>query len=466
MSAGEFMRGVIRDSGTREGHSPCFGFRAFFERELMRYARTIVFMLCMLLPPAAGHALNDSYRYPVLDSYESTIMGTPDRLRAHPPEKMEMRRLYLKVIPGLKMPKVFYYEKGLRCTLAYQRKKAPLVFLISGTGGDDQSSKLMAMTGQLYKAGFHVITLPSPTHPNFIICASRSHIPGNPAEDAEDLYHAMETAWDKVKGDIEVSGFYLSGYSLGGTHSAFVARVDEERKVFNFRRVLMVNPAVNLYNSVSRIEGLLDTIPGGQKRIGAYLNSMLNRFSLYFFSKGDSVDMGEEFLYDIYNDRVLTYDEAGSIIGLSFRLSLAGMIFASDVMTNGGYVVPKNRVLKATDPLGDYFLVSMHLSFHDYISEYFFPAYAKLHPGVTRDELIGNLGLKVIEGYLRSSSKISVVTNADDFILSPGEVRYLRDVFGDRATIYPRGGHLGNLEFRDNMAAFVAFFNEEGGARP
>jgi len=51
----------------------------------------------------------------------------------------------------------------------------------------------------------------------------------------------MENAWNKVKGDIEVSEFYLGGYSLGGTQAAFVAKIDEERRIFNFRKVIMVN---------------------------------------------------------------------------------------------------------------------------------------------------------------------------------------------------------------------------------
>jgi len=63
-----------------------------------------------------------------------------------------------------------------------------------------------------------------------------------------------------------VSEFYLGGYSLGGTQAAFVAKIDEERRIFNFRKVIMVNPVVNLYNSVTRIEGLLDKIPVAQRK--------------------------------------------------------------------------------------------------------------------------------------------------------------------------------------------------------
>jgi hypothetical protein len=54
------------------------------------------------------------------------------------------------------------------------------------------------MMKELYKAGYHVVVPPSSTHTNFIINASHSHIPGDLAEDAADLYRAMETVWNDV----------------------------------------------------------------------------------------------------------------------------------------------------------------------------------------------------------------------------------------------------------------------------
>jgi hypothetical protein len=219
----------------------------------------------------------------------------------------------------------------------------------------------------------------------------------------------------------------------------------------------MVNPAVNLYNSATRIEGLLDKIPGGPRKIGVYFNNMLAKFT-EFYHRGDFIDFNDKLLYAVYKSKLFSHVEDGGLIGLSYRISSAGMIFSSDVMTNGGYVVPKNRILSATDPLDDYFLVCIHLSFINYFDEYLYPYFLKKRPGLTREEFIDSLGLKSIEGYLKSSSKFGVITNDNDFILAPGELDYLRQLFGERTKVYPRGGHLGNLEYRDNMAYFVEFF--------
>jgi hypothetical protein len=31
-------------------------------------------------------------------------------------------------------------------------------------------------------------------------------------------------------------------------------------------------------------------------------------------------------------------------------------------------------------------------------------------------------------------------------------------MFGDRARIHPKGGHVGNLDYRDNVAYIIEFF--------
>jgi hypothetical protein len=53
-----------------------------------------------------------------------------------------------------------------------------------------------------------------------------------------------------------------------------------------------------------------------------------------------------------------------------------------------------------------------------------------------------------------------VMTNENDFILTREELDYLRQLFGERAKIYPRGGHLGNLEYKENLAYMVEFFKK------
>ena len=72
--------------------------------------------------------------------------------------------------------------------------------------------------------------------------------------------------------------------------------------------------------------------------------------------------------------------------------------------------------------------------------------------------MIQQLSMRSIENYLRTSPKIGMIHNEDDIILQPGEIDYLRDVLGSRATIYPHGGHCGNMAYPENVNAMVGFF--------
>ncbi len=165
----------------------------------MKHLRLIL-IASLLLLPMPGHAADDGYGYPIPGSYEASIMGTPTRLIPELPAKIPTRDLVLHIFPDRQRPPIFFYEDGLHCTFAYQKQKAPLVFLIGGAGANDRTSNLLTMMKAFYQAGFHVITLPSPSISNFIVSASQSGVPGDLTEDAADLYRAMEVAWKQVGG--------------------------------------------------------------------------------------------------------------------------------------------------------------------------------------------------------------------------------------------------------------------------
>jgi hypothetical protein len=83
-------------------------------------------IFCLVFLPALSRA-DGGYGYPIPGDYEATVIGTPDKLKSPPPSRILVRRLVLDVVPDIKKPDIFFYDEGLRCTLAYQEKKAPLV---------------------------------------------------------------------------------------------------------------------------------------------------------------------------------------------------------------------------------------------------------------------------------------------------------------------------------------------------
>lgn len=216
-----------------------------------------------------------AYDYPLADPIEATILGTSAQYMPELPEHIRVKQYEtIDVFPDRKAPRLFFYNEELRYSVAYHNYKAPLIFMIAGTGAGYDSSKMQMMQKAFFQAGFHVVALSSPTHPNFIVSASTSGMPGYLPADSEDLYRVMEMLWARARKKELVSDFYLTGYSLGGSQAAFVAKIDEERKVFNFKKVLMINPALSLYDSAAKIDKMFeDNIPGGLDHFDAFLIS-------------------------------------------------------------------------------------------------------------------------------------------------------------------------------------------------
>ena len=142
-------------------------------------------------------------------------------------------------------------------------------------------------------------------------------------------------------------------------------------------------------------------------------------------------------------------------------------ISAIIILWNGGKFVEELmatltanlQFTKNTSP-GIIMPLAHRLGFTDFFHTYFYPYYAAEEPGLSRAEMVARMSLTGIEDYLRGAEKIEVMHNVDDLILEPGEIDFFSRVFGDRAKIYPKGGHCGNMEFRDNVPYMVGVFQE------
>ncbi len=425
--------------------------------------RLILTVLWLLLFPAAllhATATTGAYDYPFVNAYEATVIGTPSLYQAELPAEVPVKDYSLVVFEDREIPNVFWYSEGLKFSLVRQKERAPLIFVIAGTGASYQSPKVKGLQRAFYQAGFSVISISSPTHMNFIVNASSTKVPGHIIHDTEDLYRVMELAYQKVAARVDVSEFYLTGYSLGASQAAFLTRLDEQRQVFNFKKVLMINPSVSLFNSVGIIDQMLaDTVGDEPGAFNSYLGRVIRAFATAF-DRNEPLDFNEDFLYRVYKKKIPTEAALESLIGFSFRISSSNMIFTSDVMSGYGLLVPPGTQLRQTTPLVDYLAASLRISFLDYYTRYFYPFYHTKNPTLTSEQLQREMSLQSIAPYLRQTEKIAMMTNADDLILAPGEVDFLRDTFGERATIWPTGGHCGNMEQKDVVAFMVNYFKE------
>ena len=423
--------------------------------------------LAMLLVSSSSATVRadeqEPYSYPFIDPFVATVVGTPQVFQAELPERVPKQELWLDIFPDRRTPELFWYNDKLQASVVRQRQKAPLIFNIAGTGASHNARFMQIMERAFHQGGFHVISLSSPTHPNFIVSASETQVPGPLMNDARDLYRAMQVAYERVADSIQVSEFYVTGYSLGGAQAAFVSYIDEMEGVFDFQKVLMINPPVSLYNSVDILDHMIEAIPGGPENFGEFFETLMGRFA-DIYTREDFLDFSDDFLFQIYKAKVPSDEALQAVIGISFRLSSASLLFTADVLSRSGVVVRRNARLSSTDSLTDYFRVSARVGFLEYIDHLVFPFMKKREPSLTFQELVDRNSLTFLEAYLRSTDKIGLMHNEDDIILAEGEFDYLAEIFaGDRSRLYPIGGHCGNLAYRQNVADMIAFFQGEWG---
>ncbi|KAF1052402.1 MAG: hypothetical protein GAK43_01935 [Stenotrophomonas maltophilia] len=429
---------------------------------LLRVAALLGGLALGIAGPAMARDVDPaSYGYPLTNPFEATIATTPPELRPVLPEESEIRQsdysMLLRPEREFELPDNFWPVKRLHYRLAQQNHPAPLVFIIAGTGANYSSTTPEYLKRLFYGAGYHVVQISSPTSWDFMAGASRYATPGFAPDDADDLYRVMQAVRAQHP-SLPVTDFYLTGYSLGALHAAFVSQLDETRRSFNFKRVLLLNPPVNLYTSISNLDKLVQTQVKGINDSKTFYQLILAKMTRYFQQKG-YVDINDAFLYDFQHSRQhLTNEEMAMLIGAVFRFSSADIAFTSDVINRRGLIVPPKYPISEGTSLELFFKRALQCDFDCYMIEQLIPAWRVRHDGGSLPQLIQQTSLYALQGYLHDSPKIAVMHNADDVILGPGDIGFLRRTFGDRLTLYPLGGHCGNLNYRVNAHDILDFF--------
>ena len=401
-----------------------------------------------------------SYNFPIDDPYSATIIGSATMMTPGVSENIPLKVYEIQIKDKKDIPDVFWYASKFKFSFSKQKnKKAPLIFVLAGTGSDYNTTRVKFMQRIFHDAGYHTIAISSQMSQQFMISASSNSVPGLLLEDNKDIYKAMKLAYNKIKDQVEVTDFYIMGYSLGGSNAAVLSYIDEKEKVFNFKRVFMVNPPVDLYNSAVKLDKYLDDYTGGKTEgIEKLLNTTLAKVKDELTS--EYANIGADTIYNIVKGDILSDAEKKAYIGLAFRLTSTDLNFISDFITKS-HIYTKNpeKVDKYTN-MKEYFKAVNFATFEDYVNKIGFPYYKKHNKDYSIEALKREASLKVIEDYLRTSPKIAAVTNADELILNEKDFVFLKDVFKDRLVIYPKGGHCGNMFYKENVDVMLKFLNE------
>jgi hypothetical protein len=399
-------------------------------------------------PPAPGPAagLADSA------ALRATVFGTPPTDRAPMPTKVPLVEINIALPWARPVPDVFWFDRKLRVWFSAQGKPAPLAIVISGTGSDGNTAKLSVLRGALYGAGYHVLTMPSPTFPGFIASTSSTGVAGDLMQDGHDLYAAMQQIIAHLPRKVQITEIDVLGYSLGGANAAIVKSIDATEARIKIHRAVMIDPPVSLFSSIGRLDKLFAISIGSDDDAIERLYRRLYAELANLYRTSDRVQIDEDFILGAAATVLKTDAEFSAAIALSFRIDLVNVFFAGDIYAGTGVVVDPKHPPKVGDSLEETQRILRNKPFSEYFTKVFAPYYLQRRPNSTAASLIADNRLDIIGDVLRNDSDYYVQTNSDDVILDKQELAWLQDTLGSRIAVYDHGGHLGNVGERQQVS--------------
>jgi len=346
--------------------------------------------------------------------------------------------------------------RDLPFTLWLQPSPAPLVYVVPGLGGHRLGEGTLGLAEMFFASGSSVVTLSNPTNWEFIAHGSTVDQPGYAPADAHDLHRAL-TAIDRQLGRRWPERFTskrLAGLSIGAFQALFIAADEARAKaegLLTFDVYLALDPPVNLEFAMGEIDRFYNaplSFPLAERaeRIDEIFAKVL------YLSEGD-LTPGMELPF--------TRLEAEFLIGLAFRLDLQYTILQTqDRHDRGVLLTPRSRLRRAPA-----FREASEYSFLEYMYAFVLPYYAEHDPRLTFDEagarrLFEDCDLRAIAGPLEANERVRLFANENDFLLRPEDLEWLRAHLGERAQIFPAGGHLGNLHRKSIQEAIERVVRE------
>ncbi|HEY2783153.1 MAG TPA: hypothetical protein VGI90_20430 [Steroidobacteraceae bacterium] len=382
----------------------------------------------------------------------ATVFGTPPQDMAALPAKVPLSEINIELPWRLPRPQVLWFDGALRVWLSAQDKPAPLAIVISGTGSDGNTKTMSVLRAALYGAGYHVLTMPSPTFPGFIASASSTGVAGDLMQDGHDLYRAMQEILAHLPRRVHITHIDLLGYSLGGANAAIVKSIDSVEGKLKIERAVMINPPVSLFSSVGRLDRLFTASIGPGDQAVELLYRRLYAQIANLYRASDRLELDENFLFGAAAATLKTDAEFSAAIALTFRLQLIDMFFVGDLYAKTGVITDPKHPPRVGDSLADIQRDLRARPFADYFTGVFAPYYLKQRPDATSESLIAANRLDIIGDALRTDGNYYGQTTGNDMILNQREFAWLKETLGSRLVVYDHGGHLGEVGERQQVA--------------
>jgi ABC-type transporter lipoprotein component MlaA len=379
--------------------------------------------------------------------------------------------------------------RKLKFTYWLQPGKANVVYIVPGLGSHRLAETSLALAELVHSNGFSAVCISSPFNYEFMEHASTAAMPAYLPVDGRDLHVALTEIDHRLHGlyPNRLGNRALMGYSMGAFESLFVAAtgptnqysvrtrrsflrfllgkqglkemrtgpITNQLPLIQFDRYVAINTPVRMAQGISKLDEFYraplswpdaeraDDLENTFLKVAALSKSTLTPQTSLPFSAIES-----KFL-----------------IGLNFRLILRDMIYSSQQRNNQGVLQHRIRNLRRT-PL---YQEILQYSYQDYFEKFATPYYQALglasptqaaleaSPRRAAEALEKAGDLRTYEAGMRANPNIRVIVNQNDFLLTDEDLAWLHATFGpEQLTVFPQGGHLGNLSNLTVQKAILA----------
>lgn len=415
----------------------------------MRLSLVVLTAFCLSWSPAEA----DDYGYPYHDPYIATV--TTAILDGDAPAHRPKREvIHLPGLPGRDTLPLLEGRDDLSVALYRQDRPAPLLFILSGIGTNPYFGLATFFAGLFYREGSHVVILPSPMSWNFALAASRSGAPGYAPEDARDLYEAMQKLLPMLRTQhrLEITGINFLGASLGALEGAYLSVIDAEERKIGIQKYLLVNPPLDLSYALTKVDGW----DAFQDKVGRDTSKRVLAKALGIIESFSNEKRDDPAVFDRLAKAFggFTTEELQFLIAEDLQSLLPELVYVTQAIHD-------QNVLKAPrDQARRRLQEARALTFGDYSEKIAVPLWRlqAAEPQADSESFWKRGSLAPILERLRGYSHVRFIHNADDFIARRTSIEALKDRLGDQLTLYPYGGHLGNLWYPENKEYVLRFF--------
>jgi hypothetical protein len=395
----------------------------------------------------AGSAVDaGEYKYPYHDPYLATattaILGADGSI---PGQKREVVH-----VPGLPNRNHLPGLEGrgtVSITVYRQDRAAPLVFILAGIGSNAYFGLATYLAQPLVQEGFHVVILPSPMNWNFALAASRTGAPGNTPDDARDLYDTMQRCLAVLKAQhrLEVTRIGFIGASLGALEGAYLSVIDSEQRRIGIDTYLLLNPPLDLAYAIKTV----DTWTALSAKFGPDRSKRLIARGLGIVESFSGEDRDDHAVFDrvVKKFRSFTTDELQFLMAAALQMALPELASITRTIYD-----PLPPTPAAKQELRRRLQFSKNETFTDYTEKLAVPLWRRQtrDPRADFGTFAERGSLASIVDRLRGNSRVHIIHNADDPLVTRASIERLRAALGNQVTVFPYGGHLGNVWYREN----------------